>query len=65
MKQAFRQIRELADSYQTPSDACRSYRALFEGLARLDTVVTSLVDREEYQVFPGALEIGTESVRRG
>ena len=45
-------LRRLANGYQTPSDGCASYHALFDGLAGLEADTHRHVHKENNLLFP-------------
>jgi regulator of cell morphogenesis and NO signaling len=45
-------LRELTDDYAVPADACRSYKALFAGLAQLEEDTHLHVHKENNLLFP-------------
>lgn len=49
-------LRELTNGYQPPVDACNTYRALFAGLADLETDTWQHIHLENNILFPRALE---------
>lgn len=50
-----RHLRGLSQAYTPPANACRSYRALYSGLAELDHQSTPLLSRlAELEAAPGA-----------
>jgi len=49
------QIRSATSSYSLPDDACASYRALYEGLAELESDTHMHVHRENNIVFPAVI----------
>jgi regulator of cell morphogenesis and NO signaling len=53
--QALERLRELTHGYQPPADACASYRALLEGLARLEADLHLHIHKENNDLFPRAL----------
>ena len=54
---ALRQMREGAGKYQVPEDGCQTYRALLEGLERLEADLHEHIHLENNILFPGALEL--------
>lgn len=57
-----RQLRTVSGEYQTPGDACASYRALYEGLEDLEADIHQHIHLENNVLFPRAL--GLESQAR-
>ncbi len=53
------QIRSVSSAYSLPDDACASYRALYEGLAELESDTHMHVHRENNIVFPAVLRAET------
>ena len=49
-------LRELTDAHPVPSDACASYRALFDGLRDLADEIRLDVHKENNILLPAALE---------
>lgn len=52
-----REIRGLLAGFQSPADACGSYRALLEGLAEFEADLHLHIYKENYVLFPMALEL--------
>jgi regulator of cell morphogenesis and NO signaling len=50
-------IRGRTDGFTPPSDACASYRALFDGLAELEADTHLHVHKENNVLFPAVLEL--------
>ena len=48
-------LRQLTDNYTAPSDACGSYRALYSGLAELETDTHQHIHKENHVLFPNAM----------
>jgi regulator of cell morphogenesis and NO signaling len=48
-------LRAAADQYRTPDDACASYRALYDGLAELESDTHLHVHKENNVLFPAVL----------
>lgn len=53
---AMAKMRELTDGYRPPEWACNSYRALLDGLARIERDMHEHVHKENNVLFPRALE---------
>jgi len=53
------QIRAATSAYSLPDDACASYRALYEGLAELESDTHMHVHRENNIVFPAVVRAET------
>jgi len=53
---AIARLRELTNGYQPPDEACNTYRALFAGLADLETDTARHIHLENDVLFPRALE---------
>ena len=53
--ESLRRTRELAHDLEPPQDACRTWRALYEELARLETDLMAHVHLENHVLFPRAL----------
>ncbi len=51
---ALQRIRELTGNFQAPADACGSFTALYEGLARLETDLHQHIHKENSILFPRA-----------
>lgn len=54
---ALAQMRELTDEFNPPEWACNSYRALLDGLRELEADTHRHVHKENYILFPRAIEI--------
>ncbi|MCH7798024.1 MAG: iron-sulfur cluster repair di-iron protein [Planctomycetes bacterium] len=52
---ALRRVRELTDDYQPPEEACTTWRALWHGLAALETEMHEHIHLENNILFPRAL----------
>lgn len=52
---ALHEIRSLSNKYQLPTDACNSYRALYDGLHAFETDMHQHVHLENNVLFPRAL----------
>ncbi len=61
---ALERLRELTDGFLPPEWACKTYRALLAGLAFLERDMHHHVHKENYVLFPRALEMETQ-VQRG
>lgn len=57
--EALRQLRELTHDFQTPADACNTYRALFAGLADLEADLHRHIHLENSVLFPAARALAT------
>lgn len=53
---ALRRLRELTHDFTPPADACNTYRALFAGLADLETDTHRHIHLENTVLFPAALQ---------
>jgi len=53
---ALARLRELTNNYTPPTDACNTYRALFAGLADLETDTARHIHLENDLLFPRALQ---------
>lgn len=53
---ALRQLRELTNDYQVPEEACNTWRALWHGLAALETALHEHIHLENNILFPRALD---------
>ncbi|MBT5872097.1 MAG: iron-sulfur cluster repair di-iron protein, partial [Candidatus Latescibacteria bacterium] len=53
---ALTRLRELTDDYQVPEDACNTWRALWHGLAALETSLHEHIHLENNILFPRALK---------
>jgi regulator of cell morphogenesis and NO signaling len=60
---ALMQLQELTDHYQAPQHACASWKALLDGLARLDKDLKVHVHKENTILFPRA--IAAEALIKG
>jgi regulator of cell morphogenesis and NO signaling len=49
-------LRRTTDAYRVPDDGCASYRALYERLAALEHDTHLHVYKENYRLFPAAIE---------
>lgn len=52
---ALRRLRELTDDYLVPDEACETWRALWQGLAALETSLHQHIHLENNILFPRAL----------
>ncbi|MEE8459449.1 MAG: hemerythrin domain-containing protein, partial [Phycisphaerales bacterium] len=52
---ALRRLRELTNDYQPPQGACTTWRALWHGLAALETAMHEHIHLENNILFPRAL----------
>ena len=53
-RSALQRIRELTGNYQAPADGCASFKALYDGLARLETDFHHHIHKENNILFPRA-----------
>jgi regulator of cell morphogenesis and NO signaling len=53
---ALRRLRELANDYQVPAEACTTWRALWHGLAAFETALHEHIHLENNILFPRAVE---------
>ncbi|MBM3998966.1 MAG: iron-sulfur cluster repair di-iron protein [Planctomycetes bacterium] len=53
---ALAQLRVLCDDYVPPHDACNTYRAMFHSLSELERDMHTHVHKENYILFPRAVE---------
>ena len=51
---ALQRIRELTGNHQVPADGCASFKALYDGLARLETDLHHHIHKENNILFPRA-----------
>ena len=51
---ALQRIRELTGNHQAPADGCASFKALYDGLARLETDLHHHIHKENNILFPRA-----------
>ena len=51
------QLRDVTNGYDTPSDGCRSFRALYEGLAELESDTHLHVHKENNLLFPAVIAL--------
>jgi regulator of cell morphogenesis and NO signaling len=54
---ALARIRSLTGGFSPPADACRGYRLLLAGLARLEADMRQHIHRENSVLFPGAVAV--------
>jgi regulator of cell morphogenesis and NO signaling len=54
---ALKRMRELTNDFTPPSDACNTYRALFDSLHELEQDMHRHVHKENSILFPKALEL--------
>ena len=52
----------ITDRYQTPEDGCASYRALYDGLARLESNTHLHIYKENNLVFPTVIAFEEEGI---
>ncbi len=52
----------ITDRYQTPEDGCASYRALYDGLARLESDTHLHIYKENNLVFPTVIALEEEGI---
>jgi regulator of cell morphogenesis and NO signaling len=50
-------LRTVTTGYQTPTDGCASYRALYDGLAQLETDMHLHVHKENNLLFPAVVAL--------
>ena len=50
-------LRALTSGYQTPANGCRSYRALYDGLAELEADTHLHVHKENNLLFPAIIAL--------
>jgi regulator of cell morphogenesis and NO signaling len=55
---ALKRLRTLSDGYTPPADACGTFRAALEGLARLEADMHQHVHKENNLLFPRARQLG-------
>ena len=53
--QLLEKLHTLTNGYQTPANGCRSYRALYDGLAELETDTHLHVHKENNLLFPAVI----------
>ena len=51
------QLRVVTNGYDTPSDGCRSFHALYEGLAELETDTHLHIHKENNLLFPAVIAL--------
>jgi len=51
-----KRTRELADDFQAPEDACGTWRALYDGLAKLEAELMEHIHLENNVLFPRAVQ---------
>ena len=54
---AVRRLHELTDGYTVPGNACTTYRAMLEGLQRLEADLHEHIHKENNILFPGAAKL--------
>lgn len=52
----FKELRAVTGGYRTPEDGCGSYRALYDGLARMEADLHLHIHKENNVLFPATLE---------
>jgi regulator of cell morphogenesis and NO signaling len=57
VSKALQRIRALAGNYQAPADACPSFKAFYDGLARMETDLHHHIHKENNILFPRAAEL--------
>ena len=57
-------LRELTDGFVPDADACNTHRALFAGLARLETDLHEHVHKENNILFPRAIALDSHAAAR-
>ena len=60
-----KQIRKASAEYTPPTDACTSYKALYEGLREFEADLHQHVHLENNILFPRAVEMETQVVQPG
>lgn len=55
------QLRAVTDNYALPADACASYTSLFQRLEYLERDTFAHIHKENYVLFPGAIEMATKA----
>jgi regulator of cell morphogenesis and NO signaling len=53
----FKEIRSATGGYVVPDDGCASYRAMLEGLEEMERDLHEHIHKENYVLFPDALEL--------
>ncbi len=53
----FKEINSVTEGYAAPEDACGSYRAMLDGLRAMELDLHEHIHKENYVLFPGALEL--------
>lgn len=61
---ALARMRELTDGYQTPANACVTYRAALDGLAELESDIHEHVYKENNILFPQTSDMLRRMARR-
>lgn len=61
---ALARIRSATGDYSVPDDACNTYRAMLDGLSRLELDMHQHVHKENNILFPRAIELERSSNRR-
>jgi regulator of cell morphogenesis and NO signaling len=54
---ALRQLRQISLNYQPPEDACNTYRALLDGMKKMESDLHEHIHLENNILFPKALEL--------
>lgn len=52
----FKELRAVTGGYRTPEDGCGSYRALYDGLARMEADLHLHIHKENNVLFPATLQ---------
>ncbi len=55
------QLRKVTGNYALPADACASYTSLFQRLEALESDTHTHIHKENYVLFPGAIEMASEA----
>ncbi|HPU13745.1 MAG TPA: iron-sulfur cluster repair di-iron protein [Aeromicrobium sp.] len=53
----FKRLNQVTENYEVPADACGSYRAMLEGLKRMELDLHEHIHKENNILFPGALAL--------
>ncbi len=62
---ALRRIRELTHDYQAPADGCASFKALYDGLASLESDLHRHIHKENNILFPKAAALESALMSAG
>jgi iron-sulfur cluster repair protein YtfE (RIC family) len=57
---ALAKCRTIAMDYNLPSDACKAYTTLYQGLAKLETLISEHTQIQEQAVHPRITELAAQ-----